>query len=337
MKIGYFTDIHFHKHKPFSGADGRRRLEDTCKIFMDIMDIFEKEECGCIIFGGDWFHSRRLIDVDTFNTSRECLISCSEYLESVEYKFAVAGNHDYYDDGGNVCSLDFLGDFGFEVFVNPNRVHIEDMTLFFLPWDTPDNQIKSLEDFGLKKILPSQQIMLFTHSTPFGSSSPMGYIFEEGIDFDNHRYGNMFDKVWCGHIHKHQKLNRLYIPGPPLQLHFGERGNHCGVYTYNSINDKAKFHSLKGKYPEFIICDSFEEYKRIGDEYNYFRVTVNDIPDGNYGDRVEFVVEGKGEEKIDYKKMEVGLSKEEVIVKYAKASIGFDLSKLIDTGLDLIR
>ena len=339
MKIGYFTDIHFHKHKPFSGQDGRRRLEDTYYILQDILGIFDREGCDCIIFGGDWFHSRRSIDVDTFNTSRECLMSFEDELDNIKHKFAIAGNHDFYDDSGSICSIDFLDDFGFNVMTSPEMVHIEDVTLCFLPWASIKEQIEGLNSFGRKRIYPSKQVMLFAHTTPFGSSSPMGYVFEDGIDFENDEHGTMFDRIFCGHIHKHQHMNRVYIPGPPLQLHFGERDNHCGVYIYDSIKDKAKFHSLKGKYPEFVICRGMKEYNKVSNDKDYFRVIVDDIPDGKFNDRVEFVVESNNKKEISNKMIEVGLSREEMIIEYGnrlEPQFSLDRNKLVDIGLNLI-
>jgi len=323
MKIGIFSDLHLHKHSMFGGADGKRRLSDGLKVLKYIIEFFAKERCDAVAFLGDWFHIRRLIDVEVYDETRKLLKTLP--LNKFKYLWALTGNHDWYGPDSNSASIKMLEEFGFTVVTKSYLALDKGLDLLFLPWMSSRDLEMQLNK--CKEIVYRDRL-LFLHATPVGSSSATGHVFGNGINLAEH--SDKFSFIFCGDIHKMQVIEpNIIICGSPMHHNFGDADQDRGVWIYDSnATEPVTFHSLKGQFPEFIIVDN---PKHIDDKH-YYRITTSDPK--NFIDKDNVKVIGTKTTKLKKRvDIDVATSPDKMIEKYAERfGGGLDITELIDLG-----
>lgn len=318
MRIGIFSDIHLNKFSEFGGPDGRRRLEDGIRVLTQVFDIFRKQQCDVVVFCGDFFHTRRTIDVDTFNTSRTCLASLP--LGSFKKLYALTGNHDWYDNACSTSSIEFLRDYGFEVFTRNTWRKVEDVGLYFVPWTPDELALEPPHKIGRVK-----HSLLFIHIIPYGATIGQ-HKFRNGKKLDEYR--DKFDCIFCGDIHQRQYIgDNLVICGTPMHHNFGDTGIR-GVHIYDSETEVVSFYPTD--YPKFIATDNVNEIN----DGDYFRLTVyQDIQIDKPNVSVITMKEQQARKRID---IDVSSSPRDAIIAYAKKYGKGNVHKLINIGLNAL-
>ena len=314
MKIGFFTDLHLNKFKEFSGDDGRQRLVDGLRILEIVLLKFAERGCDAVVFGGDWFHNRRTIDIDVMNSTRKVLGNFP--LDRFEYKFAIGGNHDWYDRGRNTSGMYFLRDYGFKVY----RKFKSDVVIFdkrrysvqfvFLPYMNHNTQTRMLEQFYPIKT-KRKKIILFTHTTPVGSKVG-AHTFTKGVPLLD--FKDKFDFMLCGDVHQPQQIDNLYIVGAPMWHNFGDNGDR-GIVIYDSVENQVERISLSRHYPKFLTVKHEQDIENNGDYYR--------------------VVKSRKQTLNKRTKIKIGMSPVKAVTEYAK-KVGrgkFDIDELVKVGI----
>jgi DNA repair exonuclease SbcCD nuclease subunit len=328
MRIGVFSDIHLHKYAPFCGSNGKRRLEDGLRVLEHTIRTFVKKRCSALVFAGDLFHTRRSVDIEVFNRTRQLLASLP--LDKFERKFAISGNHDWYDNECTTSSLQFMEEFGFTVATdwmvsNFGALH----QLVLLPWLPKEKLVHFLDNVGPRPA--KRRRLLFVHTIPYGSSTGGGHTFKSGIDLK--KYSSQFDYIVCGDIHMRQQLApNILLCGAPMHHNFGDAGQLRGVHILDTTNGKMtlEFESMNGVCPEFVRIENANPKSIYPD--HYYQVTTNKPEDFAGFDNVELVIV-KDKKKSRMKKVQVSTSPGEAVERYVKKfGAGLDGDKLIKIG-----
>jgi DNA repair exonuclease SbcCD nuclease subunit len=103
------------------------------------------------------------------------------------------------------------------------------------------------------------------HQTPTGLGNPN---IPTDTDVNDPLY-DVFDFVWCGHIHwKLPITDKFYLGGSPLHRDLGDEGQDKGFWVQDLTNPtNVNFYSLKGRYPEYKRVKAEEIPEGMQDEY----------------------------------------------------------------------
>ena len=101
-KILYFTDIHFGIR-----SDSLARLEVCRRIIDQIVDRVKRDKIEHVIFGGDLFHSRVSLNVNTLSAAIESI----KLIAKEAHVWMIIGNHDiHYKNNTDVHSIELFRD-----------------------------------------------------------------------------------------------------------------------------------------------------------------------------------------------------------------------------------
>ena len=238
-RLWLIGDIHFgNKSNSFEWLGYQRQL------FRDLyIPHFEKhvKEGDCLLFMGDMFDNKTLLNVTILNEVVELLADVGEFFESV---FSLVGNHDVPRKDASINSYTPLR--------LPSNFHIVDkptiiesvfgQKIAMVPWNKSyDDELKILEE------LPDDVFDLFMHTFIIGFT--FNGIFKPE-NTEQKKYGNeisdfsKFTRVWSGHVHTPQKKANIIFTGAALHL------------NRNDVNQNRYFYVLDyengGSYTEFV-------------------------------------------------------------------------------------
>ena len=124
-----FTDLH-------CGLAGNRlsRLNICVDVVHEIAEYAKKNGVRNIVFGGDWFHSRSTLDVNTINVA----IDLVQELSEISDVYLICGNHDsFLKNSTDVNSLNiFRNTRNVHVVDKPEEAEINGQKCLFVPWLT---------------------------------------------------------------------------------------------------------------------------------------------------------------------------------------------------------
>mgnify|MGYP001252901515 FL=1 len=217
MKIAIITDTHLGARK------GSTHLHNYFQSFYD--DVFfptlEKEGIDTIIHMGDVFDSRKSIDYQSLEWSRQVVF---EPLK--KYKvYAITGNHDcYYKNTNYVNSPQLLLNSydNWEIYSNPVEINIDGLDILLLPWINSENY-----DISVNAIKDSQSKIAMGHLEINGFRATRGHMMEDGMDTD---IFNKFYAVYSGHFHTRSTDGKIHYLGNPYEM------------FWNDVNDTRGFH-----------------------------------------------------------------------------------------------
>ena len=217
MKIAIITDTHLGARK------GSTHLHNYFQSFYD--DVFfptlEKEGIDTIIHMGDVFDSRKSIDYQSLEWSRQVVF---EPLK--KYKvYAITGNHDcYYKNTNYVNSPQLLLNSydNWEIYSNPVEINIDGLDILLLPWINSENY-----DISVNAIKDSQSKIAMGHLEINGFRATRGHMMETGMDVN---VFDKFDTVFSGHFHTRSNDGKIFYLGNPYEM------------FWNDVNDKRGFH-----------------------------------------------------------------------------------------------
>lgn len=251
-----FTDLH-------AGLSNNKvsRLNICVKVIKEILASVKKNNVENILFCGDWFHSRTLLDLNTINISLKLVSAlakaCNVYL--------IVGNHDaYLKNSTDVNSLNIFRE-------NPNVHVINDATeiqlngqrCLLVPWLTDMTKfskgtfdlmaghfeisskylIQSYIEDQTKKAQASSSASAKIESDSMLASSAKA---EKSADL----LGEFVDVVkdggiiYAGHIHTHKesivRRKKFIFVGAPYQQNLGDIDGERGYYLLDQ-NNTQKF------------------------------------------------------------------------------------------------
>lgn len=238
MKFLILSDLHIHNYSKWDNNGSR--LDNCLNVLIDAFIHCSTNNIKHILFVGDLFDQHKSVPTEVLNKTFDVF---SELFKSFDVDFyAISGNHDLSNnntyDIEAYSSLYILSHMKRFILLDRKMIDLDGLIIGGLPYfkDINEfNRVYSDNSFNNADIL-------LIHQTPEHDNSmirPDVYI----KDFTN----NM---VFCGHIHKHEKLSdHFVIVGSPLHRDLGDEGQDKGFLVYDSTSNT--FEIIYLDYPKF--------------------------------------------------------------------------------------
>ena len=250
MLISVFSDIHIHNYKPYD--KGGSRLDNCLECLEEIICTSHDRGIHNVIFCGDLFdkpHNIPKVVLDKLTTTLQVVLEDLPVMKL----YMISGNHDHYDLKGshNLHTLEKLCTPSIHVFPDLDWIDIGGVKICGI------NYRKDWDNSILGKI-PSDDMILLLHQTPDECSPVI-----EGDFSASDPIFSPFKHVFCGHIHKHQRLTENFtVVGSPLHRDKGDIGEDKGFLIYDTETNEIEL--VKLDFPQFKVSDREE------DDFNYW-------------------------------------------------------------------
>lgn len=256
MKILISSDWHIHNYREFD-EDGSR-MGNILKSIEDQFIYATNNDIETIVCGGDMVHQQR-------NTPIKVTLEIIKFFTRM-FKdhptvtmYGITGNHDLGEKAvlgsyENLTSWAWIMDSIFEGFIcfDGSSVTVYEGTsscnLVGIPYLEFKEDFSKALDIASEYGVTVPRPILFIHQTPHlpNLNIPMD------TDPNDTRY-DVFDHVFCGHIHKRMELNNKFtLIGTPIQHGFDEGGLHVknGFIVYDTITKDKVW--INTDYPKFV-------------------------------------------------------------------------------------
>ncbi len=289
MKLGVFSDAHFHPWPSFAhiGPDGvNSRLKLTYDRTKDLIRISKENGCTAILFAGDLFHTKTLA-IETID------VAVRAFTDAQIPIYGVPGNHDQATFGGDSRhsaralggKIRWLDNFeGRDVVVGGLKIH-----------GIPYVHAKDLLLQELDKVPKGTDIILM-HAGFVAGFMGSDYISDLGDAIDYLACDGRADLVISGHYHipqlitwnttgdvknerpsgngpqfgRWEKGRGILVPGSLEAHNWGDVDSARGFWIIDTDERKAHFHKLNS--PEFVELQPASSYPTL-DPKNYYRLT----------------------------------------------------------------
>lgn len=255
MKFIIYSDIHFYhgwsEFNPIGNDSIPLRLKHQVDVWKQIDQLaFSK---GAIkLFSGDLFHKRSFLHSTVYSQVLEL------YKKAKTLEYLIPGNHDRYDK--NLNAVTPLHTIGKCVVLKDGQTHGFNIGRMKISGAYAGSKIPEFME-GFHNIL-------LCHGMLNGAKLQNGFEVKRGYtlkDFEG------YDLVVMGDIHKKQQHGNVLIPGSPLQQNWGDAGEECGCWEYDSESKKLDFIPLKAPKFNIVTQDNIEEVLKVeNDDYNYY-------------------------------------------------------------------
>lgn len=284
------SDLHLHTFKAFNdkSAEMNTRLRATANVLKQILKYADEHEVGRIVFVGDVFETKNVIEAHTNNILHHFVFKCRS--REIDCIF-IPGNHDISSTSDETITL--LNQFSYlENCVVCKEPTILDNAMFgglanciCIPFRRNVSTIpgiikKQVEMLKNSKFRTDECYnLLFYHGAVLGAKiSNREFLDTRHAISHEDLMPDFFDYVFLGHFHKHQKVgvsNVKYV-GSPLQHDMNDAGDKKGFYHLDMRMGKLSF--VPTEYPKFIqleIKDKSElDSINVLDTENYYHIKV---------------------------------------------------------------
>jgi DNA repair exonuclease SbcCD nuclease subunit len=275
-RILIWSDLHAHTFSAYSTIlpNGMNsRLADAISCVQQVREYALENDIQIVLFGGDLFHERRHINVQSFNAVYDEIV---KFKECGIQLIMLAGNHDQADKAGSIHSLHAFQDIAC-VLGSSRWVGIPgNIVVLGIPYTEDKAEIASWA--SAKDARHKNRIML-AHLGVQGAKVGADFVYTNPHDpsVDDLKCSE-FDQIFLGHYHMHQKIadNACYISSP-LQHNWGDQGQTRGFVVYDT--DQGTYEHVELKAPKFIqVKESrLKNFKYL--EGNFIRITSNRVWD----------------------------------------------------------
>lgn len=263
------ADLHFHEFSEFARQDrGRNSRLNECVDSLKYVATHANAHKLVTIVLGDVFHVKGLVHANVHEAFCEAL---SAFQQPV---WILPGNHDQFDDAGNVHSLlPYQGYRGkVAVLDDVGKIHEEHFgsRIWFVPamkdpkfQEAIDKCCGAARDFATDN--PGIPKLLLTHGIINGAlaGGKSEHVIEGGAKMDAKALG-LFEWVFAGDIHGHKvDDNRVYV-GSLLKHKFDDVG-HYGGFIHVDITKAPTWNWVPNPHsPVFVdLQDSKKAPKKI--------------------------------------------------------------------------
>jgi DNA repair exonuclease SbcCD nuclease subunit len=362
MRVLLFSDLHAHQFKPYSTvlSNGlNSRFQDVLNILDQIRVIAGAEKVGLILFGGDLFHVRRVINVQTFNFVFEAIARLKLARKGSPgcQLGLLVGNHDQTDRSGGIHSIyafgamvEVMDRIKWHTFaVGQDRLNVLAVPYF----GNKQEALKQINEAVQSAQLQGPSILL-GHFGISGALAGSNFVLvdKELMELEDIK-PDQFDQVFLGHYHESQQLapNVRYI-GAPMHHNWGDFGQERGCLIWDTDSNRVDFIPLL--YPSFVkmSLDELQHLPNVKVQGDFIRVfclhgvrpqgeeKVKDDLVNQLGARsVEFIDEAVENQKLaEAGPYQPGTDIETMIQHFVSSNDGdLDPEMLIEAGLDLYR
>lgn len=245
-----FTDLH-------CGLCGNRgsRLRICATVIKNIADAIERDNVKNVIFGGDWFHSRTQLSLETLNIGIKLVSALAKRANVI----LIVGNHDcFMKNSTDINSLNVFRDTpNVKIVTEAESGIINGETCLFVPWASSlDVFEKSKYDMAIGHFDVSTKYLVQSYKEEHAASS---HTDDETLRMLNNdsmlskressdMVGNFVEVVkpggclYAGHIHMHKEFvsrgRDFVFVGSPYEQNTGDAGNPKGYYLLDDRNNR---------------------------------------------------------------------------------------------------
>lgn len=251
MKVLVFTDLHLHRWSDFAKATddgGNTRLKDGLSVFKKVGDLAVKEDVQRVVFLGDLFHRRGLIDTFVFNEAFYALSALAERLGQYGVEIVILpGNH---DQATRVADRSATSVYSFSAIPQVSVVMSpivagEESDLGFIPFiEDVDGVRKAF------KLLRKCNVIFFHGGLDGAATGALEYRPKEELDPSELPTKPL---ILCGHYHKRQQLKpNVWYVGSPMQHVRGDAADtKKGCVIVDTKTKKLRW--FNWTYPQFVV------------------------------------------------------------------------------------
>lgn len=244
-KVLFFSDLHLGVHQ------NSQMWHNICLNLAEwINSVMISYDLDTIFFGGDVFHDRHEIGVNTLHVAKKFFDTLKDYQI-----YILPGNHDaFLSSTVEVNSVEILSQQNIHVYSSPTTIQVGEKLVTFCPWKTKISELDKVDMLLGHFEIPNFK-MNATKICDHGDSSA-----------DLLQKANA---VITGHFHlrEHRTYEDnkyvLYL-GAPYEMDFGDRGEQKGVSIIN-FNDLSDV--------DFVVNDVTPKH---------FRIKVSEIIEKKY-------------------------------------------------------
>ena len=218
-KVLFFSDLHLGVHQ-----NSQTWHNTALGIAQWIKSVMKEHKLDTIFFGGDVFHDRHEIGVNTLHVAKKFFDELQEFNIHM-----IPGNHDaFLSSTVEINSIEILERNNVHVYSTPTTLQVGEKKVTFCPWKT-DTSLLEQADMLLGHFEITNFKMNATKICDHGESS-----------------AELLKKVCAvvsGHFHcrDHRVYEDRYVLylGSPYEMDFGDRGQPKGVsiISFDDLND----------------------------------------------------------------------------------------------------
>lgn len=278
MKFILFADLHFQPHEvmAISINGDNSRLLDAVSVLDQIKQYAIQNNIKDIICLGDFFHTRKKIDVEVYNTAYSII---EDYSTNGLNMVLLAGNHDiYYRNTAKVTSLRPMSKFA-KVVNEPIVYPFSNISLMLFPYYEKAEQLVDL----IKSCKYNNPVYLLhaeykgARRCQFSKDAAKRGIDESVFPLDT-------KLVMMGHYHMQQYLtDKIMYLGSPLQITTREIFEDKFFYVFDT--DTLQLTPVRTNTPRFSVVEYPSE--KVLKYYNQ-NATIEEAIFGNYVEVVSF-------------------------------------------------
>lgn len=279
-RLVLISDIHLGEHNAMpEWVENMRTYFETFFVKI-IKQLKEEGHTPAVIVAGDFFESRKSLDINVLNTGMDII----EMLSSESPVFMLIGNHDIYADADRKIN-------SLRIFRHIDNVHIiDDMATLSCSAGKKVLMISWIED--------SKELTKTINDNKRGKDAIILHAEISGMTYDNNRtitkgvnMSGSYGKIYSGHIHKRQDTQKASYLGSPYEIHSKDACCTRGVYVLNMDEDITETFIENTISPRFVKI----RYSEIHQDLDMYDSVIRN----NY---VTVVVESEYRKKFDLKK-----------------------------------
>lgn len=321
MKLAIISDVHFGVNY------GRRAFIEYQREFFDgFWDVIDKRKITKILFLGDFFHSRKMVNFDTLELARDCWFTPAK-KRNVSV-FMLIGNHDvFYKNTNRLNSLDLLCENAenIKVIQTPQTFKIGKVNYCFLPWINIENR-----DECLKELQTTKASIVLSH-------------LELQLEDNQHIKGQIdlkdlerFSHVFSGHFHFPTIKNLtgcvLRYLGSPYEMTWNDYGvKERGWYVFDDVTKETElikndryihhYHTLGNEIEWIEPFHCLRVYVPAKMSATEYELAMVDLKKKEIM-KVQTIAEQKEEEQVEIKADGDELDVLQMVLKYAENNKG---------------
>jgi len=226
----------------------------TEDLFDEIIDYCNTNNINTVIHLGDFFDSRKTLNVLTINKGIEI---CKKFEKNEIHLNIIKGNHDqFYKNLPKPHSLAYLDLFEY-VHVIDDGVVVLDNTFALVPWGYPVEEL-------------DEDHIVMGHFEINGFITNYSGHVQEGSKLNKSDF-NKFSKVYSGHFHTPSKDGNIEYIGSAFAMDFNDINSERGYYVIDSNGNKEFIEYTSA--PKFKVMDAEDEIDREIIKGNIIRLT----------------------------------------------------------------
>lgn len=267
-----FSDFHAHIFQDFSKPSENYvtdRFEEQLTVLKSVLDYAQEHDAD-VLFNGDLFHKRTVVDVRVFNPVYEIFQS---YPDLTVY--LLRGNHDSVTNSMYTESAlePFSALPNVKVISEMEKIITPYYTLYGVPYGEEVAEMKQWIAEQAKQLSTGTFNILCAHIGVNGATTGKYSHTLDGAFTVEDLWYKAFDLVTLGHYHKRQHLAQLpnvFYVGNTLQTSFADEGMDKGFYYIAIDGSKFTLDFIKTDYTPFITINAENAPEDLGNAYYQF-------------------------------------------------------------------